>query len=81
MSRWHDLAVDHVILAGTPLDHIKRAGMLPTPGNGEFNLDRLPLMVRAYLDNAQALIGRLPYHLRRLVISVEDSPVATLGIN
>jgi hypothetical protein len=33
------------------------------------------------LENAQAVIGRVPYHLRRLVVSVEDSPVATVGLN
>jgi hypothetical protein len=49
--------------------------------NGEFNLDSLPLMVRAYLENAQTMIGRVPYHLRRLVVFVEDSPVATVGFN
>jgi hypothetical protein len=27
------------------------------------------------------MIGRVPYHLRRLVVSVEDSPVATVGLN
>jgi len=66
---------------GTPLDHVKQASVLPTPIGGEFNLDRLPLMVRAYLENAQTIIGRVPYHLRRLVISLEDSPVATVGLN
>jgi hypothetical protein len=81
MSRWHELAVDHIIPAGTPVDHITRAGALPTPASREFNLDRLPLMVQAYLENAQALVGRVPYHLRRLVASVEDSPVATVGLN
>jgi hypothetical protein len=55
--------------------------VLPTPASGEFNLDCLPLMVQAYLENAQALIGRVPYHLRRLVASVKDSPVATVGFN
>jgi hypothetical protein len=49
--------------------------------NGEFNLDSLPLMVRAYLENAQTMIGRVPYHFRRLVVSVEDSPVTTVGFN
>jgi hypothetical protein len=66
---------------GTPLDHVKQASVLPTPIDGEFNLDRLPLMVRTYLENAQTIIGRVPYHLRRLVISLEDSPVATVGLN
>ncbi len=27
------------------------------------------------------MIGRVPYHLRWLVVSVEDSPVATVGLN
>jgi len=27
------------------------------------------------------MIGRVPYHLRRLVVSVEDSPLATVGLN
>jgi hypothetical protein len=27
------------------------------------------------------MIGRVPYHLRRLVVSIEDSPVATVGLN
>jgi hypothetical protein len=81
MSRWHELAVDHIIPVGTPVDHVKRAGALPTPASGEFNLDRLPLMVQAYLENAQALIGRVPYHLKRLVVSVEDSPMAMVGFN
>ncbi len=71
MSRWHELAVNH----------IKQASVLSNPIGGESNLDRLPLMVRTYLENAQAMIGRVPYHLRRLVISVEDSPVATVGLN
>ncbi len=75
ISRWHELAVNHIIPAGTPLDHIKQASVLPNPIGGESNLDRLPLMVRAYLENAQAVIGRVPYQLRRLVVSVEDSPV------
>jgi hypothetical protein len=29
----------------------------------------------------QAMIGHVPYHLRRLVVSVEDSPLATVGLN
>ncbi len=70
-----------IIPVGTPFDHIKQTGVLPTPASGEFNLDRLPLMVQAYLENAQALIGRVPYHLRRLVVSVKDSLVATVGFN
>jgi hypothetical protein len=45
ISRWHELAVNHIIPVGTPLDHVKQASMLPTPIDGEFNLDRLPLMV------------------------------------
>ncbi len=81
LSRWHELAVNHIIPAGTPLDHIKQASVLLTLIGGESNLDRLPLMVRGYLENAQAMIGRVPYHLRRLVVSVEDSPVATMGLN
>ncbi len=28
VSRWHELAVNHIILAGMPLDHIKRASVL-----------------------------------------------------
>ncbi|CAK9195657.1 unnamed protein product [Sphagnum troendelagicum] len=55
--------------------------MLPNPIDGESNLDRLPSMVRAYLDNAQAMIGRVPYRLRRLVVSVVDSPLAAMGLN
>jgi hypothetical protein len=81
ISRWHELAVNHIIPASTPLHHIKQASVLPNPIDGESNLDRLPLMVRAYLENAQAVISRAPYHLRRLVVSVEDSPVATVGLN
>ncbi len=27
------------------------------------------------------MIGRVPYHLRRLVVFVKDSPVATVGLN
>ncbi len=27
------------------------------------------------------MIGRVPYHLKRLVVSVEDSPLATVGLN
>jgi len=38
-------------------------------------------MVRGYLQAAQAMIGRVPYHLRRLVVSMEDSPFATVGLN
>jgi hypothetical protein len=63
------------------LDHIKQASVLSTPMNGEFNLDCLPSMLRAYLENAQTMIGRVPYHLRRLVVFVEDSPVAMVGFN
>jgi hypothetical protein len=63
------------------LDHIKQASVLSNLISGESNLDRLPLMVRAYLENAQAVVGRVPYHLRRLVVFVEDSPVATMGLN
>ncbi len=55
--------------------------MLPNPIDGEPNLDRLPSMVGRYLEAAQAMIGRVPYHLRRLVVSVEDSPLATVGFN
>ncbi|CAM6013301.1 unnamed protein product [Sphagnum balticum] len=81
ISRWHELAVNHIIPTGTPLDHVKQASILPTPIDREFNLDRLPLMVRAYLENAQTIISRVPYHLRRLVVFLEDSPVATVGLN
>jgi hypothetical protein len=81
ISRWHELAINHINPTSTPLDHVKQASVLPTLIGGEFNLDRLPLMVRAYLENAQTIIGRVPYHLRRLVVSLEDSPVATVGLN
>jgi hypothetical protein len=81
MSRWHELAVNHIIPEGTPLDRIKRASVLPNPIDGESNLDCLPLMVRAYLENAQATIGHVPYHLRRLVVSVADSPLPVVGLN
>jgi hypothetical protein len=66
---------------GTPLDHVKQASMLPTLISGEFNLDRLPLMVQAYLENAQTNISHAPYHLRRLVVSLKDSPMAIVGLN
>jgi hypothetical protein len=81
VSCWHELAFDHIIPVGTPLDRINRASALPNPIGGESNLDRLPSMVRTYLENAQAMIGRVPYHLRRLVVSVKDSPLATVGLN
>jgi hypothetical protein len=81
ISRWHELAVNHIIPTGTPLDYVEQASVLLTSMGEEFNLDHLPLMVRAYLENAQTVIGRVPYHLRRLVVSVEDSPVATMGFN
>jgi len=45
ISRWHELAVNHIIPAGTPLDHVKQASVLSTSIGGEFNLDHLPLMV------------------------------------
>jgi hypothetical protein len=38
-------------------------------------------MVQAYLKNAQIVIGRAPYHLGRLVVFVEDSLVAMVGLN
>jgi hypothetical protein len=38
-------------------------------------------MVRAYLEDARTVIGRAPYHLRRLVIFVENSPMPTVGLN
>jgi hypothetical protein len=79
--RWHELAVNHIIPASMPLDHIKRASMLPNPIEGESSLDRLPSMVRGYLEVMQAMIGRVPYHLRQLVVSVEDSPLAMVGLN
>jgi hypothetical protein len=81
MSRWHKLVVNHIILAGTPLDHIQQTSVFPTPICKEFNLDRLPLMVRAYLEDAQTVISRATYHLRRLVVSVEDSPIPIVGFN
>ncbi len=81
VSCWHKLAVNHIILEGMSLDRIKQASVLPNPIGGESNLDRLPSMVRAYLENAQAMIGRVPYHLRRLVVSVVDSPLAMVGLN
>ncbi len=81
MFRWHELAVNHIISEGTPFDRIKRASVLPNPISGESNLDRLPSMVRAYLENVQAMIGRVPYHLRRFVVSVVDSPLAAVGLN
>jgi hypothetical protein len=46
VSRWHELAVNRIIPAGTPLDHIKQASVLSTSMNGKFNLDYLPSMVR-----------------------------------
>jgi hypothetical protein len=59
-----------------PLGHIKQANMLSASIIGEFNLDCLPLMVREYLENAKTMIGHVPYHLRWLVVSIEDSHVA-----
>jgi hypothetical protein len=81
MSHWHKLAINHIIPAGTPLVRIKRASVFSNPIGEESNLDRLPSMVRMYLENAQALIGRETYHLRRLVVSIEDFPLATMGLN
>jgi hypothetical protein len=81
MFHWHKLAINCIILACTPIDHIKQTSMLPTLINGEFNLDCLPLLVQTYLENAHTMIGRVPYHLRRLVVFVEDSHVATVGFN
>jgi len=81
VSHWHELAVNHIVLVGTSLDRIKRASSLPNPIEGESNLDRLPSMVRGYLEAAQAMIGRVPYHLKRLVVLVEDSPLAMVGLN
>jgi hypothetical protein len=51
MFHWPEL-VNHIILAGTPLDHIKQTSVLPTPINRAFNFDCLLLMVRTYLENA-----------------------------
>jgi hypothetical protein len=56
MSYWHELVVSYINPTSMPLDHIKQASMLPTLISGEFNLDRLPLMVRAYLENAQTIL-------------------------
>jgi hypothetical protein len=64
-----------------PLDHIEHVGVFLTSINGEFNLDHLPLMVWAYLENAKNMIGRVPYHLRWLVVFIKDSHVATMGLN
>jgi len=33
------------------------------------------------LENAQTMIGHVPYHFKWLVVYVEDSPVATMGLN
>jgi hypothetical protein len=52
MSHWHELTINHIIPEGTPLDHIKQVSVLPNSISKEFNLDHLPLMVRAYLENA-----------------------------
>ncbi len=52
VSRWHELAVNHIVPVGTPLDHIKRASVFPNPSEGESNLDRLPSMVQGYLEAA-----------------------------
>jgi len=38
-------------------------------------------MIRTYLENAQTMIGRVPYHFMWLVVYVEDSLVATMGFN
>jgi hypothetical protein len=81
ISHWHKLAVNHIIPAGTPLDHIKQVSVLSTLMNGEFNLDRMPLMVRTYLEEAQTVICCAPYHFRRLVVSIKDSPLPTVGFN
>jgi hypothetical protein len=45
VSRLHELAVNHIIPAGTSLDCIKRASVLANPIGRESNLDRLPSMV------------------------------------
>ncbi len=81
MSRWHELVVNHIIPAGTPLDHIKQASVLPTSICEELNLDRLSLVVRTYLQDVETMIACVPYHLRRLVVSVKDSPMPTVGFN
>jgi hypothetical protein len=81
MSCWHELVVNHIVPAGTPLDRIKKASVLPNSIDEESNLDRLPLMVRGYLEATQAMIGHVPHHLRQLVVSVDDSPLATVGLN
>jgi len=55
--------------------------VLSTSISGEFNLDCSPLMIRTYLENAQTMISRVPYHFKWLVVYVEDSPVAIMGLN
>jgi hypothetical protein len=52
MFCWHKLAINHITPTGTSLDHINQASVFPTLISGEFNLDRLPLMVQTYLENA-----------------------------
>jgi hypothetical protein len=81
MSRWHELTIKHIIPTGIPLDHIKQTNVFPTSISGQFNLDCSPLMIRTYLENAQTMIGRVPYHFKWLVVYVEDSPVAIMGLN
>jgi hypothetical protein len=50
VSRWHELAVNRIIPAGTPLDRIKRTNVLPNLIGEESNLDRSASMVIAYLE-------------------------------
>lgn len=80
MFCWHELAVNHIFPEGMPLDHIKQASMLLTLMSGEFNLDCLPLMVQTYLENAQTMIGRVPYHLKWLVVYVKNPPWPQRGL-
>jgi len=81
MFCWHELAVNHIILTSTPFDHNKQTNVFLTLISGEFNLDCLPFMVQAYLENTQTMIGHVPYHLKWLVVYVEDSHVATMKFN
>jgi hypothetical protein len=56
---WHDLATDHIIPSNAPIDEIMVEFEFLEPANGDFNWDRLPLMIQANHEKTQIII----YHV------------------
>lgn len=83
VSYWHNLATNHIIPLGAPMDEIMATFELLGPIDGDFKWGWLPLMIQAYHEKSQTIICHVQYWLKQLVIVIviDVTKLTKMGFN